>query len=72
MMSTSTSYWRVLLSCFAFLLVIHTTHAQERTVSGTVTSEEEGTLPGVNILVKGTTIGTVTDIDGNYRINVDG
>ena len=71
MMSISTSYWRVLLSCLAFLLVIHTTHAQERSVSGTVTSEEEGTLPGVNILVKGTTVGTVTDIEGNYRINVD-
>ncbi len=70
-MSISTSYWRVLLSCLAFLLVIHTTHAQDRSVSGTVTSEEEGALPGVNILVKGTTLGTVTDIDGNYRINVD-
>ena len=45
--------------------------AQERTVSGTVTSEEsnEG-LPGVNVIVKGTTVGTVTDIDGNYRLQV--
>ena len=70
-MSISTSGWRVLLGCLAFLLVIHTTHAQDRTVSGTVTSEEEGALPGVNILVKGTTVGTVTDIEGNYRINLD-
>jgi len=46
--------------------------AQSRTVSGTVTSDEEGALPGVNILVKGTTQGTVTDIDGNYRITVPG
>ncbi len=46
--------------------------AQQRTVTGTVTAEEEGALPGVNILVKGTTQGTVTDIDGNYRINVPG
>nr|WKN38298.1 SusC/RagA family TonB-linked outer membrane protein [Tunicatimonas sp. TK19036] len=45
--------------------------AQDRTVSGTVTSEEDGsTLPGVNVIVKGTTIGTVTDIDGNYRLSV--
>jgi len=44
--------------------------AQQRTVSGQVTAEEEGVLPGVNILVKGTTQGTVTDVDGNYRINV--
>lgn len=40
-------------------------------VSGTVTSfSEEIGLPGVNVLVKGTTIGTVTDVDGNYSINV--
>ncbi|WPP51895.1 SusC/RagA family TonB-linked outer membrane protein [Catalinimonas niigatensis] len=40
-------------------------------ITGKVTSEEDGeALPGVNILVKGTTIGTVTDVDGNYRINV--
>ncbi len=70
-MSDSTSCWRALLSCLAFLLVIHTTHAQDRAVSGAVTSDEEGALPGVNILVKGTTVGTVTDIDGNYRINVN-
>ncbi|MEM8965642.1 MAG: TonB-dependent receptor [Bacteroidota bacterium] len=48
------------------------TYAQERTVSGTVTSDDEGVLPGVNILVKGTTKGTVTDIEGNYRIEVSG
>ena len=42
-------------------------------VSGKVTSQEDGTpLPGVNILVMGTStaIGTVTDIEGNYSINV--
>ncbi|MDF9795736.1 TonB-linked SusC/RagA family outer membrane protein [Catalinimonas alkaloidigena] len=43
----------------------------QSTVSGKITSsEDENPLPGVNIIVKGTTIGTVTDIDGNYRINV--
>lgn len=44
--------------------------AQEKTVSGTVTSDAEGALPGVNVLVKGTSTGTVTDLDGNYRLNV--
>ncbi len=40
-------------------------------VSGTVTSEETGEmLPGVNVIVKGTTVGTVTDIEGNYNIQV--
>jgi TonB-linked SusC/RagA family outer membrane protein len=44
--------------------------AQERTVSGTVVSEEGEPLPGVNVLLKGTSIGTVTNLDGNYSLNV--
>lgn len=41
------------------------------TVSGTVSSQENGELlPGVNILVKGSTTGTVTDMDGAYSITV--
>lgn len=45
--------------------------AQDRSVTGKVTDGETGeALPGVNILVQGTTTGTVTDIDGNYRITV--
>lgn len=40
------------------------------TVTGKITSEENGeTLPGVNILIKGSTEGTITDLDGNYTIN---
>ncbi len=39
-------------------------------VSGTVTDEEGSAMPGVNILEKGTINGTVSDIDGNYRLNV--
>ena len=44
--------------------------AQDRTITGSVTSEEDGgALPGVNVIIKGSTTGTVTDIEGNYRIN---
>ena len=43
----------------------------QRTVTGTVTGEEDGTpIPGVNVILKGTTTGTVTDVDGKYQINV--
>ena len=45
-------------------------YAQDKTVSGTVTSAEEGALPGVNVLLKGTSTGTVTDVDGNYRLTI--
>ncbi|MBY0435992.1 MAG: SusC/RagA family TonB-linked outer membrane protein, partial [Cyclobacteriaceae bacterium] len=45
--------------------------AQGRSVSGKVTSSDDGSgVPGVNILEKGTSNGTVSDADGNYRINV--
>lgn len=44
--------------------------AQDRIVSGKVTSHEGEPLPGVNILITGTSNGTVTDADGNYSIEV--
>ena len=47
--------------------VVHITFAQEKTVSGTV-SDSSGTLPGVSVLVKGTSTGTQTDFDGKYAI----
>ncbi|MEM8966723.1 MAG: carboxypeptidase-like regulatory domain-containing protein [Bacteroidota bacterium] len=41
----------------------------EQTISGRITALENGeSLPGVNIVAKGTTNGTVSDIDGNYRL----
>ncbi len=42
----------------------------EKSISGKVTDEENEPLPGVNVLVKNTTIGTVTNVDGNYRLSV--
>lgn len=41
-------------------------------IRGQVTSVEDGSaLPGVNVVIKGSTIGTVTDVQGNYEIEVD-
>ena len=55
------------------LLVVTGFGAQAQTVSGRVVSEtDQESLPGVNVLVKGTTSGTVTDLDGNYRLNAEG
>ncbi|NJO87228.1 MAG: hypothetical protein HC821_04330 [Lewinella sp.] len=42
----------------------------QKTIFGVVTDEESFPLPGVNILVKGTTSGTVTDLDGAYQLTV--
>ncbi len=61
---------KFLLLCFS-LAFVFTVWAQERTVSGRVTSTEDGTpLPGVNVVVKGTATGTVTDANGRYTLSV--
>ena len=62
---------RKLMLLMTFLMIgIGLVNAQVSKVTGTVTSEEDG-LPvvGASVLVKGTTVGTVTDIDGNFTIN---
>jgi len=55
-----------------FLLAANIGWAQERAVSGKVTSSDDGSaLPGVNIVEKGTTNGTVTDANGEFKISVN-
>ena len=49
-------------------LVVHLSYAQDKTITGTVTDQDGLPLPGVNIVVEGTTSGTQTDFDGNYAI----
>ena len=51
-------------------LVVQVTFAQEQLVTGTVTDDSGLPLPGVNVLVKGTTRGVQTDFDGKYSIEV--
>lgn len=48
-------------------LVVQFSFAQQKTISGTVT-DSSGVLPGVSVVVKGTTIGTETNFDGKYSI----
>jgi len=45
--------------------------AQGRQVTGTITDGAGVTLPGVNVVIKGSTFGTITDFDGKYVINVN-
>lgn len=69
MLYNETQYKQALASLPGFVLDLPVIPL-EQTISGKVIDAVEETgLPGVNILVKGTTIGTVTDIDGNYRIS---
>lgn len=43
---------------------------QEKNISGKVLDDFNETVPGVNVQVKGTMLGTVTDADGNFNITV--
>lgn len=62
---------RILLLSLFSCSVLFSALAQERTISGSVTSSEDGsTIPGVNVILKGTTNGTTSDFDGNYSLSV--
>ena len=43
--------------------------AQSRTITGKVTDSGKSSLPGVTVILKGTTTGTITDVDGKYTLN---
>ncbi|MFN8274326.1 MAG: SusC/RagA family TonB-linked outer membrane protein [Flavobacteriaceae bacterium] len=51
------------------VLMVQIVFAQDNVVTGTVTDQAGLPLPGVNVSVKGTSTGTQTDIDGNFKIN---
>jgi len=52
------------------VLIVQLAFAQEKTISGTVTDDTGLPLPGVNIIIQGTSTGTQSDFDGNYAIDV--
>src|SRR6478752_2095208 len=61
----------LLASCLLLTVALSHVMAQERTVTGVITSSEDGTaLPGVNVVLKGSTTGTVTDTEGKYRLTI--
>ena len=55
---------------FALFVVVVSTAVAQRTVSGTILDDAGDALIGANVVVKGTTVGTVTDIDGTYALQV--
>ena len=62
-----------LMLFFVCILIagIQTLSAQTKSITGAVTSKEDGaSIPGVSVMVKGTTVGTVTDMDGKFILGV--
>src|SRR5450759_1558750 len=53
-----------------FLLFQLSAEAQERTISGTVTGTDGMALAGINVVVKGTTTGSITDANGKFTLSV--
>jgi len=63
-------YESLSLTLAFWLMVVSVSMAQVKVVSGTVTDESGSGIPGVNIVVTGTTQGTINDLDGKYIVEV--
>ncbi len=71
-MKLNISMFRKLLLLLVMVSSFTMTQAQEKVVTGTVTDANDGMgIPGVSVIVKGTTTGTSTDIDGRFNISAD-
>jgi hypothetical protein len=55
---------------FSLMLSFTVLFAQQKSVTGKVTDDNNDPVPGANVVVKGTTTGAVTDMDGNFKISV--
>ncbi len=60
----------LLLMFIGVAFTVGVAFAQQITIKGQVTAEGDEALPGVTVVVDGTVTGTITDIDGNFEINV--
>jgi iron complex outermembrane receptor protein len=61
---------KTIFFAFGFILTLNFTYGQ-RTITGTVFGDDGETIPGVSVLVKGTTTGTMTDGTGAYSLTVN-
>ncbi|MBN1597856.1 MAG: TonB-dependent receptor [Bacteroidales bacterium] len=75
------SKWKIAIVCVALFSITQseilannpglTSELRQETVTGNVTDADGNSLPGVNVLIKGTTVGTTTDISGNFSIKAN-
>lgn len=61
---------RRLLVSILLLLAFFSGFSQGRVVTGSVTDENNAPLPGVNVFIKGTASGSVTDVNGNFTVSI--
>src|SRR5690349_7530509 len=63
--------YRCLGVSVVLMLITLKVSAQQQSVTGTIKDPSGSAMPGVSVLIKGTTIGTVADNNGNYSINAN-
>ena len=63
---------KILLICLLAIVAVGGAYAQTRTLSGLIKDERGEPMPGASVVLKGTTRGTITDIDGKFSLPVDG
>ena len=68
-MTLKLRYFMALLLCVTFLGLTTSAYAQ-KSLSGKVVDESNEPLIGVTVAIQGTTVGTITDIDGNYALTI--
>jgi TonB-dependent starch-binding outer membrane protein SusC len=71
-MQMLTKLRRITLFLFSLVLSSGILLAQEKTITGKVTAEGEGPIPGVNVTVQGTVVGAMTAVDGSFILKVPG
>lgn len=64
--SKSNGIWRMAALLFFSCFLSLASFGQQKTLSGTVIGEDGAPIPGVTVIVKGTTLGSVTDMDGKF------
>jgi TonB-linked SusC/RagA family outer membrane protein len=61
---------KLLILIFMLSGIVFTAAGQQKTITGTVTGSEDGQpVIGATVLIKGTTVGTTTDVNGKYQLN---
>ncbi len=65
------NFWKKIILLLCWILIGQVGFSQtSNVITGTVSDDSGESIPGVNVLVKGTSVGTITDIDGSYTLNI--
>ena len=63
-------YKKITVLLLTFFLYCHLTYGQNITISGTITADGNEPLPGVSVIIKGSSLGTTSGTDGKYSLDV--